>query len=197
MVCGKPLEFGYINVKITVSKDGVNRTIKVPVYIYGGIESYEKAERIRDTINAGARADSITATGTGSTVWVAGDDRWKVTGVTVGDDETKEPEKLLSSAPPSDQQALCSLSGEASGLAVDGSPSFLRVGVSGQTVFIPIFQGMPASVVEQQLISSSRRTVCRRATPPPRTLRAVSKTWTTMAPWCGCSPQIRVASRKS
>jgi hypothetical protein len=154
MVCGKPVEWGYMTVNISVKKTGQPpRKVSLRIYIYGDLDADQKAERIRDALNTGARSDTITATGTGSTVWVAGDNGWSVIGVTVGDDETKEPEKLLSVAPPSDQEALCSVSGEASGVTVDGAQAYLRVAIAGQTVFVPTYAGMPSLAVEQQLIS--------------------------------------------
>jgi hypothetical protein len=82
-----------------------------------------------------------------------GQNDWMVHSVHVITDDSHEPDQVSLGIPFPDQEALCSLSGVASGRDVHGRAAFVRLTVGQTTVTQPTQPGMPAQVVEQVLIS--------------------------------------------
>lgn len=153
LICGKPKTSGRVTMHVVLRPAaGPDTVISVTLMIDSSRTADDKATDFWVAFVA-TMGDYVAPThdATGKIVF-AGKPGWTVTGAGIDNDETNEPDTTLCTATPSSQSALCSLSGTASGVAVDGSPGRFRVTISGRTVVVPTFPGMPAAIVEQQVI---------------------------------------------
>lgn len=151
VICGKPKKSGNVTMNVVVKRGVETRVVAVTLAVDVSWTAEYKANLFWAAF-AVTKADTVLPAQSIERIEMAGQNGWTVTGVGIANDESLEPDDTFSAAPFADQVALCSLSGTASGLAADGSPGSFRVTISGRTVTLPTFPGMPASILEQQLI---------------------------------------------
>jgi hypothetical protein len=154
IICGKPTKTGTINVIICMMNgDGHKVCRPVPVTVPATATAQQKADSVRAVVNRKVGNDTLTATGTTSTVTFEGHNSWRVDVIAAGPDGTEEPDEFALGIPPNQQEGLCSLAGVATGLNVSGGPAFVRIKVGQAIVMTPTQQGMTADIVEQLLIA--------------------------------------------
>lgn len=151
VTCGKPKKSGNVTMNVVVKRGVDTRVVAVTLAVDASWTAEYKANLFWAAF-AVTKSDTVLPSQNIAEVGMVGQNGWTVTGVGIANDESLERDSILSVAPFADQEALCSLSGTASGLAVDGSPGSFRVTISGRTVVVPTFPGMPAQIVEQQII---------------------------------------------
>jgi hypothetical protein len=153
--CGKPSKTGRIWIAVALRHaDGTSATELVPVHVDGSWSAEVKASYLQMAFNAVADAHKVTATLTGDQLTFVGQGDWGVDLVGVAKDSTGESD-VVSLGPPtplSDQDALCSLSGTASGTDSQGGSGFIRLRLGGTILTQQTWPGMPSVVAEQLLI---------------------------------------------
>jgi hypothetical protein len=153
VICGQPTKSGNVTMNVVVKRPGDLRatTVAVTLAVDSTWSAEDKATAFWVAF-AATKADTVLPSHSIATVGFVGQNGWTVIGTGMANDGSQEPDQIVSSAGPADQEALCSLSGRASGYAADGSPGSFRVTISGRTVVLSTFPGMAAEVLEQQLI---------------------------------------------
>ncbi|NOT33025.1 MAG: hypothetical protein HOP12_02525 [Candidatus Eisenbacteria bacterium] len=151
VICGKPTRTGNVTMHVVVKRGIETRVVSVTLAVDSSWTAEYKANLFWAAF-AVTKADTVLPSQSIAKVGMVGQNGWTVTGAGIDNDESDEPDGFYSAAPAVDQFALCSLSGTASGYAADGSPGSFRVSISGRTVTLPTFPGMPASILEQQLM---------------------------------------------
>jgi hypothetical protein len=154
LTCGKPKWSGRLTVNLVLHNDaGAFGYPEVSVEVDSSWTAAEKANFLRAEFWARlALRDSVLALGTTAEVKFEGQRGWWVESIQVIRDDSQEPDLVALGIPFPDQEALCSLSGVATGRDVHNGPAFVRLTVGQTTVTQPTQPGMPASVVEQMLI---------------------------------------------
>lgn len=155
LVCGTP-RAGHVTINVSVKiGPGIVIIRKFELDLFGDVSAEQKAEIIRLLIgdpHADPSRDEIHGGGEGAQVLPTGLNGCEIQGIWLSRDSTYEDDKFLSSATSTDDRALCSLGGTASGQSPTGGQGYVRVTAFGRTAQVPTFPGMPAQVVEQQLM---------------------------------------------
>lgn len=169
LTCGKPTKSGPMRVQVIVFKGPptVRETKEVTVQVEASWSAEQKADSIRAAFGRLGIEDTLKATGNTALITFEGQNFWGVENIALIRDDDQQPDQISLGVPPSDQEALCSLAGTASGRNVTGGPGFVRLVVGGVEVVQPTQPGMPAMVVEQMLIGrlNSAGVPARWATP--------------------------------
>ena len=158
--CGAPGQGGWIRMSITIARptlpDGTqvagDETIEMQITAPRLDRLEDKAEIFRLSLPPEFEG-KIKLSGEGTEVWATGLNGWRVASMSIFGDETNEPDANLSYVTPTDELALCSLSGVASGLNATGAPGRFALNAGGHAVMVPTAPGMPAQIVEQQVFS--------------------------------------------
>lgn len=152
---GKPTKSGYITLTAVMTKDGVTREVSVTAWIESTDSILDKQLAIL-TATTVAQGDTVRLHGyvPGGKIVFEPQNGWHVEAITVTQDDSQEPHTISLGVPLPDQEALCSLSGAASGVDVHGQigAGFVKLSAGGQNVTVPTQPGMPSMVVEQMLI---------------------------------------------
>jgi hypothetical protein len=153
LVCGAPKKNGGLSVYVRVTDAAGNpHIIEHRIDWLINVDAEGKAEIIRGILNdtyAIPTRDTLHCGGTGTEVLPTGANGWTFRAIWIGRDSTYEDDKVLSSATPTGDWALCSLDGVASGLSPSGGPGYVRVRAFGGTAMVPTSPGMPAQFIEQ------------------------------------------------
>jgi hypothetical protein len=171
LVCGAPQKAGGFDVNVRVADEsGYQKTFTWHIGELIGVDADGKAAIIRAVLNqhlADPDDDTLHCGGEGAQVLPVGVNRWKFKGMWISRDSTYEDDKLLSSAAPTGDWGLCSLSGSASGTAPSGGPGYVRVFAFGATAMVATSPGMPSQLVEQLVMQQlgQQGVTVRPATP--------------------------------
>lgn len=153
---GQPTRNGRITLTVTVTKNGVTRDVKVTTAVDSTWTVLEKQLAILYATNE-AKADTLIMHGyvPSGKITFEPQNNWKVDSVVVTGDTSCEPHVISMGIPRPYQEALCSLSGVASGNSLQGQigAGAVRISVGGQDVVVPTQAGMPSTVVEQMLVA--------------------------------------------
>lgn len=155
VTCGPPAKGGWINLWIKISRPtGLTETINIELQITGPpVWTAElKAEFFRISL-PDEFANKVVLSGEGRDVKATGLNGWRVSGMGIDNDETNEPDTILSAVTPTDELALCSLSGVASGQTAIGTPGSFALQIAGHSALVPTAPGLPAQLIEQQVMS--------------------------------------------
>jgi hypothetical protein len=153
---GAPTRNGRITLTMTVTKNGVSRDVKVTTPVDSTWTVLDKQLAILYASNP-AKADTLIMHGytIDGKITFEGQHGWKVDSVVVTEDSSCEPHKISLGVPLPSQEALCSLSGVASGADLHGQSGAgtVRLTVQGQDIVVPTQPGMPSEIIEQMMIS--------------------------------------------
>jgi hypothetical protein len=152
---GKPAKTGRIWIEVALRHaNGTPETVLVPVHVDGSWSAEVKASYVELAFDAAADPLKIETIPDHDLLTFKGKGDWYVELVGVAKDSTGETDviSLGDPTPVSDQEALCSLAGTASGTDSQGGPGFVRLQVGGTTVTQQTWPGMPSQVAEQILI---------------------------------------------
>ena len=156
LVCGQPQKDGGFDINLRMTDpSGFPSIITIHITELINVDAAGKAEIIRlilDQHFANPLRDTLHCGGTGAEVLPSGANGWKFGGIWLSRDSTYEDDKVLSSATPTGDQALCSLSGSASGLSPSGGPGFVKVFAFGAVAMFSTALGMPSQFVEQVIM---------------------------------------------
>ena len=153
ITCGQPAKTGWVRMYIKVTRpSGYTETAIIEMELSGFWTAEMKALFFRLSVPPGFE-DKFEFSGEGTEVTATGKNGWRVSGMGIDNDETNEPDAMLSYVTPSNDLALCSLSGVASGLTATGAPGSFALTVAGHNVLVPTGPGMPAQIIEQQVFS--------------------------------------------
>jgi hypothetical protein len=152
---GKPAKTGRIWIEVALRHaNGTPATVLVPIRVDGSWSAETKASYVEMAFDAVADANKIETILDRDLITFRGKNNWYVDLVGVAKDSTGETDviSLGLPTPVSDQEALCSLAGTASGTDSQGGPGFVRLQVGETTITQQTWAGMPSAVVEQILI---------------------------------------------
>jgi hypothetical protein len=153
--CGSPTKRGYVDVVINLKKGGENTSIVMrDIYFPTGTPAADKASFIADLINLLDHETHIHAdhANGSSDIELFGLYDWEVSGHIINQDGTGEPDWLAYDGSSAGGEALCSLSGTATGTSPTGGQGVAGIQAFGAQAQVTTQPGMPAQVVEQMLM---------------------------------------------
>jgi hypothetical protein len=156
--CGSPTKSdGLVTITIILQKGDETHTIVIrDVSFNQGYPAADKAEFIAQFITQGEDPNHTYITAThaegSDEVQLHGENDWSIAGHAIGQDGTGEPDWLTYDGASTGAEALCSLSGTATGTSPLGGPGLVGIQAFGGQAMVATAPGMPAQAVESMLL---------------------------------------------